>query len=59
MPLIVQPKDYARWLDPENEEVADIFAPYPAGGMVAYPVNRGVNDPKNDEARLIEPEPAS
>ena len=26
MPVIVQPKDYQRWLDPENEDVADILA---------------------------------
>ena len=58
MPLIGQPKDYARWLDRENEEVADILAPYPSHGMVAYPVSRRVNDPKNDDAKLIEPEPA-
>jgi putative SOS response-associated peptidase YedK len=56
MPLIVEPKDYARWLDPENEDVADIRGPYPAAGMVAYPVSRRVNSPKNDDAKLIEPE---
>ena len=56
MPLIVQPKDYARWLDRENEEIEDILAPYPAEGMIAYPVSRRVNDPKNDDAKLIEPE---
>ena len=33
MPLIVQPKDYARWLDRENAEIGDILAPYPAEGM--------------------------
>jgi putative SOS response-associated peptidase YedK len=37
---------------------ADILAPYPAERMVAYPVSRRVNDPKNDDAKLIEPEPA-
>jgi putative SOS response-associated peptidase YedK len=29
MPVIVQPKDYQRWLDPENQDVADIIAPRP------------------------------
>jgi len=58
MPVIVQPKDYHRWLDPENEEVADIIAPPPSEGWMAYAVNRRVNDPKNDDAKLIEPEPA-
>ena len=58
MPVIVQPKDYQRWLDPENEDVADIIAPPPSEGWIAYPVNRRVNSPKNDDAKLIEPEPA-
>ena len=56
MPEIVQPKDYQRWLDPENEDVADIIAPPPSEGMIAYPVNRRVNSPKNDDAKLIEAE---
>jgi putative SOS response-associated peptidase YedK len=58
MPLIVQPKDYSQWLDRENADIADILAPYPSDRMVAYPVSRRVNDPKNDDAKLIEPEPA-
>ena len=29
IPLIIQPKDYARWLDRENADIADILAPYP------------------------------
>ena len=36
MPLIVQPKDCARWLDRENADIADLLAPYPSEGMVAY-----------------------
>jgi putative SOS response-associated peptidase YedK len=35
--VIVQPKDYQRWLDPENEDVADILATPPAEGMIALP----------------------
>ena len=58
MPVIVQPKDYPRWLDPENEDVTDILAPPPSEGMIAYPVSRRINSPKNDDARLIEAEPA-
>jgi putative SOS response-associated peptidase YedK len=37
MPVIVQPKDYERWLDPENQDVANILAPPLAEGMIAYP----------------------
>ena len=45
-------------VDPENEDVADIIAPPPSEGWIAYPVSRRVNSPKTDGARLIEPEPA-
>ena len=57
MPVIVQPKDYQRWLDPENEDLADALATPPSDGMIAYPVSRRVNSPQNDDARLIEAEP--
>jgi putative SOS response-associated peptidase YedK len=57
MPVIVQPKDYQRWLDPENGDVSDLLAPAPAEGWIAYPVNQRVNSPKKDDAKLIEPEP--
>ena len=58
MPVIVQSKDYQRWLDLGNEDVADIIATPPSDRMIAYPVSRRVNSPKNDDKRLIEPEPA-
>jgi putative SOS response-associated peptidase YedK len=59
MPDIVQPKDYQRWRDPENEDVADILATPPsAEGRIAYPVIRRVNSPKNEGRGLMEPEPA-
>jgi putative SOS response-associated peptidase YedK len=57
MPVIVQVKDYQRWLDPENEDVADILAMPPAAGWIAYPVSRRVNSPKNDGRGLMEPDP--
>jgi putative SOS response-associated peptidase YedK len=55
MPVIVQPKDYARWLNRENADMGDLLAPCPSDRMIAYPVSRRVNDPKNDDAKLIEP----
>lgn len=58
MPVIVQTKDYRRWLDPgvtASEKLADILGPYP-GEMVAYAVNRQVNSPKNEGPALIDPE---
>ena len=36
---------------------AHIVAPPPSGDWIAYPVNRRVNSPKNDDPKLIEPEP--
>jgi putative SOS response-associated peptidase YedK len=32
MPVIVQPKDHQRWLDPENQDVANILATPPSTG---------------------------
>ena len=39
-------------------DVKDIISPPPSEGWIGYPVNRRVNSPKNDDAKLIEPEPA-
>jgi putative SOS response-associated peptidase YedK len=58
MPVIVQPREDQRWLDPENGDVSDLLALAPAKGWIAYPVTRRVNSPKNDDAKPIEPEPA-
>jgi putative SOS response-associated peptidase YedK len=58
MPLIVQPKNYSKWLDPTNQDVSDMLVPYPSKGIIGYPVSRRVNSPKNDDAGLIKPEPA-
>ena len=58
MPVIVQPQDYQRWLDPENQDIADILTTPPSEGWIAYPVSRRVNSPKNDDPKLIEPEAA-
>ena len=56
MPVILDPKDFAQWLDPEVK-TADVLHPplrsYPAGGMTAYPVSTMVNRPSNDSAGCI------
>ena len=54
MPMIVAPRDYARWLDPANAEVADLIAPYPSAEIAYYPVSTRVNNVRNDEATLID-----
>ncbi len=55
MPVIVSPADYARWLDTDVDDVADILAPYPAPAMRYFPVSTRVNAVRNDDASLIEP----
>ena len=59
MPVMLSPADYARWLDVEQQDAEQLFRPYPAAAMVAYPVSTRVNSPKNDEAALIEAVAAS
>ena len=54
MPLIVAPEDHERWLDPGNEDVADLLAPYPSDAMTRHPVSKRVNAVRNDYASLIE-----
>lgn len=60
MPVILHPRDYALWLDPEMqaaERLKPLLRPYPFEEMVAYPVSRFVNKPQNDDPRCIEPLP--
>jgi putative SOS response-associated peptidase YedK len=55
MPVIVAPDNYARWLDVEDPDPADLLRAYPSDAMRAYPVSTRVNSPKNDDAAIIEP----
>lgn len=55
MPMIVAPRDYERWLDPANAEVADLIAPYPSAEMALHPVSTRVNSVRHDDASLIDP----
>jgi putative SOS response-associated peptidase YedK len=57
MPVIIQPKDYDRWLtpgDPERPPV-DLLRPFPAEQMTAWKVDRKVGNVKNDTPDCIEP----
>jgi putative SOS response-associated peptidase YedK len=54
MPVIIAPQDYARWLDPAANDLADLLAPYPAQAMTWYPISMRVNAVRNDDATLIE-----
>jgi putative SOS response-associated peptidase YedK len=57
MPVILAPEDYAQWLDPANQDVAQLMSfvrPYPAERMQGWPVSPRVNQPENDEPTLLE-----
>ena len=58
MPVILHEEDYARWLDPGNQNVSEMRAllkPFDSGLMRAYPVSTRVNNARNDGAELLEP----
>jgi putative SOS response-associated peptidase YedK len=56
MPVIVERKDYARWLgggDPAQPPL-DLLRPFPAEQMVAWKVDKAVGNVRNDTAQLLE-----
>src|SRR6058998_2040044 len=60
MPVILDTKDYAQWLDPGRHEadgVKPLLRPYPPEAMTYFPVNLRVNNPRNDDVLCIEPLP--
>jgi putative SOS response-associated peptidase YedK len=60
MPMIVEPKSWAAWLDPavtDADEVRRLLEPAMAGRMEAYPVSIAVNNVRNNGPSLVEPLP--
>lgn len=58
MPVILDPADYDRWLDPSPqtpESLQPLIRPFPAESMSAYPVSTMVNRPEVDRAELVVP----
>lgn len=58
MPVIVQPEDYAAWLDPgvtDAHLVRELAGEYPQAGMEAYPVGRAVGNPRSQGPGLVQP----
>ena len=58
MPVILHPKDYAKWLDPSTQtpdQLKPLIKPFPAELMNAYPVSTLVNTPANDSPELVVP----
>lgn len=58
MPVIVHPKDEARWLDKSNdtlESIAGIMRPYEDGELEIVKVSKDVNSSRIDNPQLITP----
>jgi putative SOS response-associated peptidase YedK len=56
MPVIIERKDYARWLsagDPAQLPL-DLLRPFPAEQMTAWRVDKAVGNVRNDTAQLLE-----
>jgi putative SOS response-associated peptidase YedK len=56
MPVILNPKDYERWLDSElkePEQLQPLLRPYSTQEMLTYPVSTVVNKPSNDNTECI------
>ncbi len=56
MPVILDLRDYARWLDPSEtstEDAVNLLRPFDPDQMTAYPVSTRVNTPKNNDEDLI------
>jgi putative SOS response-associated peptidase YedK len=57
MPVILEPRDYDRWLDPGDpaRPPIDLLRPYPAERMRAWPVSDRVGNVRNNDPALLEP----
>ena len=58
MPVILHPRDYARWLNPAPqtpESLQPLIKPFPADAMTAHPVSTLVNKVTNDTPELVVP----
>ena len=60
MPLLVEPSRYAEWLDPEVDDadrLRGLLVPAAPGRLTAYPVDKAVNNVRNDGPQLVDPLP--
>lgn len=58
MPVILEEKDFATWLDPTNENVealTPLLKPFRASEMRASPVSNFVNSARNQGPKCLEP----
>jgi putative SOS response-associated peptidase YedK len=55
MPVILDPADYDRWLDPGVPGAEELLRPCPDDWLEVVAVSTRVNNVRNDDAGLIEP----
>ena len=55
MPIIFDPSDWDRWLDPAVVDPSDLLKPYPHNLMNVWPVSKAVNKVSSQGPELIEP----
>jgi len=57
MPVLLDPQDFADWLDPATptDLLHHLLRPFPAAEMTAFPVAAVVNSPANDTPACIQP----
>ncbi len=59
MPVILEPRNYSRWLDPGDPATPplDLLRPFPAEKMEAWPVSNRVGNVRNNEIDLLSGSP--
>ena len=57
MPVILEPRDYNRWLDPGDptRPPVDLLRPFAAEEMFAWPVSDRVGNVRNNDPQLLDP----
>lgn len=55
MPVIIEPDNYDKWLDPDRKQLKPFLKPFDSQKMLAYPVSIYVNRPKNNDRGCILP----
>jgi putative SOS response-associated peptidase YedK len=56
MPVILEPRDYDRWLSPGDpaRPPIDLLRPFPAEKMLAWPISGRVGNVRNNDPQLLE-----
>lgn len=58
MPVILEPDDYATWLDPQRQRpdtLSALLKPHSGDGFERIPVSKSINSPKNDDPSVLTP----